>query len=114
APQAPALSEVESVVRRAGGSAMTAELSLKTPAQLAHVRKLFDRSEEYGALVEKMAVARNALPHLGKRKADTLLQRLRRSYEDLVAVDFYPGQANLQAKEALAGLEREAQTVYSE
>lgn len=114
APQAPALTEVESAVRRAGGFATTAELSFKTPAQLEHVRSLFDRSEEYGALVAKIAAARTALQRLGKRKTKTLLQRLRRSFQELVAVDFYPGQANLQAKQALADLEREAQALYSE
>jgi hypothetical protein len=114
AAQAPALAEVESAVRAAGGFAMTAELNFKTPAQLEHVRNLFDRGTEYGTLVAKIGSAKTALQRLGKRKADTLVQRLRRSLEELVAVDFYPGQANLQAKEALAGLEREAQRLYSE
>src|SRR6476661_158248 len=84
APQAPALTEVEAAVRRAGGFATIAELSFKTPAQLEHVRKLFDRSEEYGALVAKIAAARTALKRLGKRKAETLLQRLRRAFEEVV------------------------------
>jgi hypothetical protein len=32
----------------------------------------------------------------------------------VIAVDFYPGQAHLQARQALADLEREAQALYSE
>ncbi|HKA41929.1 MAG TPA: chromate resistance protein ChrB domain-containing protein [Burkholderiales bacterium] len=114
APQAPALAEVESAVRAAGGFAMTAELSFNTPAQFEYVRRLFDRGEEYGALVARIGAAKLALRRLGQRKADTLVQRLRRSFDELVALDFYPGQAHLQAKEALAGLELESQRSHAE
>ncbi len=114
APQAPALAEAESVVRATGGFAMTVELNIKTTTQLEHVRKLFDRGKEYGALVERIVAAKGALKRLGKRKADTLVQRLRRSFEELVEIDFYPGQAQLQAKEAMSALEREMQVLFSE
>jgi hypothetical protein len=113
APQAAALAEAESEVRAAGGFAMTVEMNLKNPAQLEHVRKLFDRSEEYGALVKRLNAAKAALQRLGKRKADTLVQRLRRSLEELGETDFYPGQAQLQAKDALSAVEREAQRLFS-
>jgi len=112
-PRAAALVEAESGIKAAGGFAMTVEMTLKTSAQLEHVRKLFDRSSEYGAIVQKIAVAKGTLPKLGKRKADTLIQRLRRSLEDLLEIDFYPGQAQLQAKDAMAALAREAQRVRS-
>jgi hypothetical protein len=92
---------------------MTAELNLKTAEQVEHVRKLFDRSEEYGALVAKIHAAKGAVQRLGKRKADTLAQRLRRSLEELLEIDFYPGQALLQAKEAMAAFERETQRLRS-
>src|SRR5688500_13242597 len=71
APQAAALVEAESMVRSAGGFAMTVELNIKTPAQLEYVRKLFDRSGEYGSLVSRMGAAKAGLQRLGKRKADT-------------------------------------------
>jgi hypothetical protein len=109
AAQASALAEAESLVRAAGGFAMIVELNIKTAAQLDHVRKLFDRSEEYGALVARIGTAKASLQRLGKRKADTLVQRLRRSFEELVEIDFYPGEAHLQAKEAVSALEGEAQ-----
>ncbi len=114
APQAPALAEAESVVRSAGGFGMTVELNIKTAAQLEHVRKLFDRGNEYGALVERIGAAKISLQRLGKRRAETLVQRLRRSFDELVEIDFYPGQAHLQAKEAMSALEREMQGPFSE
>ena len=109
-----ALAGAESDVKAAGGFAMTVELNLKTSAQVEHVRKLFDRSKEYGALVANISAARSVLRRLGKRRANTLVQRLRHSFEELVETDFYPGQANLQAKDAMSGLEREAQKLFSE
>ncbi|MPZ46506.1 MAG: chromate resistance protein [Betaproteobacteria bacterium] len=114
APQAAALAEVESSVRAAGGFAMTAELNVKSVAQIDDVRKLFDRSEEYGVLVGRIGAARTSLRRLGKRKAETLAQRLHQAFEELAAIDFYPGQANLQAKDALETLDRERQRLYTD
>jgi hypothetical protein len=112
-PQAAALAEAESEIKAAGGFAMTVKLSLTSAAQLEHVRTLFDRSREYGAMVERIAAAKGALAKLGKRKADTLAQRLRRSYEALAETDFYPGPAQEQAKAALSGFERDAHRLLS-
>ena len=92
---------------------MTVELNVETSTQLEHIRKLFDRSKEYGALVARIGAAKAALRRLGKRKAETLVQRLRRSFEELVAIDFYPGQARMQAKDAMSGLEREMAGLFS-
>jgi hypothetical protein len=87
---------------------MTVELNVKDPAQLAYVRTLFDRSEEYGALVDRIHAARAALQRLGNRKADTLVQRLRHALDELLEIDFYPGPAGPQAKDAMVALEHEA------
>lgn len=112
-PRSAALAGAESEVKAAGGFAMTVELNLKTPAQLEHVRKLFDRGEEYAALLARIGAARVAMRRLGKRKTDTLVQRLRRSFEELCEIDFYPGQAQLQAREAMSTLESGARSLYS-
>jgi hypothetical protein len=112
APQAAALAQVESSVRAAGGFAMTAELNFKT-AHVESVRGLFDRGKEYGAVVAEIAAARAALPRLGKRKAETLVDRLRRSFEEVAAIDFFPGQAQLQARDALSGLEGAARDLHT-
>jgi hypothetical protein len=114
APRASALVDTESVVRTAGGFAMTVELNIKTATQLEQVQRLFDRSKEYGALVQRIGAAKVALQRLGKRKADTLVQRLRRSLEELVEIDFYPGPAHAQADAAMSALERELQRLFSE
>ena len=112
AAQTAVFSEVESEVKTAGGFAMTAALTIDA-ARVPHVRGLFDRSAEYGALVDRITRTKASLRRLGKRKADTSVQRLRRSFADLVAIDFYPGEAQVQAKDALASLEREAHESFA-
>jgi hypothetical protein len=105
--------DLESDVKAAGGFAMTVELNLKTPAQFDRVRKLFDRTSEYTSLVTLVNAAKKSLTHMGQPRADTLVKRLRRSFQEIVETDFYPGQANRQAQDALAGLESAVQRLFS-
>jgi hypothetical protein len=107
------LGKMESEIRSAGGFAMTVELKLKTREQHEQVRKLFDRSADYGALVEKIRLVSASLPGLGRRKAQTAVQRMRRAFEQLAGIDFFPGQAREQARDAMSALEREAQMLSS-
>jgi len=113
APGAAALAEAEADVKAAGGFAMTVEIDFKAPAQLEHVRKLFDRGEHYAALLAGVGKARAALPRLGMRKTDALVHRLRRSFDDLARTDFFPGQTQAQAKAAISSLEGEARKRFS-
>jgi hypothetical protein len=108
----PVLGEMESEIRSAGGFAMTVELKLKT-AQLEDVRRLFDRSADYGGLVQKVKTAKSSVSRLGHRKARTILDRLQRSFDKLSAIDFFPDQAKLQASEAISALNRTVQELYS-
>lgn len=113
APRAAALAEAEAHVAAAGGFAMTLELKPKNPAQLEHIRKLFDRGADYGALVARIGAARPGLRQLGKRRTSTLVERLRRAYDELAGIDFYPGGAQAQARDALYAIERDAQALSS-
>lgn len=107
------LGEVESAIRAAGGFAMTLELKPRTAEQFSEVRKLFDRSADYGGLLQKIDAAGSALPRLGARKAQTQLRRLRANFDKISNIDFFPGQAKLQAAEAVAALERNFQEAYA-
>jgi hypothetical protein len=88
---------LEAQVKAAGGFAMSVELGLKSAAQLEPVRKLFDRTEEYAALIDRIEAAK-------KNPTEAVLKRLRRSLEDIARRDFYPGEAKRQAEDALARL----------
>jgi hypothetical protein len=105
--------DLESGVKAAGGFAMTVELKLKTSAQFDRVRKLFDRTSEYASLIARINAAQRSLTRLGQPRADTLVKRLRRSFQEIVETDFYPGQANRQAQDTLGGLEIAVQRLFS-
>ena len=110
---APVLRKMETDIQTAGGFAMTVDLKLKSAAQTAAVRELFDRSADYGALTQKIGTVSKTLPRLGHRKAQTAVRRLQRSFDKLSEIDFFPGQAKLQAAEAIVALKRSLQEAYS-
>jgi hypothetical protein len=97
--------EIEEQVRAARGFAMTVDLDFGSRQGLDHARGLFDRSKEYGALVERAQAAKAALAKLGKRKAETELRRLQDALAELSAIDFFPGEARRQAQAAVESLQ---------
>jgi len=105
--------DLESDVKKAGGFAMIVELNFKTSAQFERVRKLFDRTSEYTFLVTQINEAKKSLTRLGQPRADTLVKRLRRSFQESVKIDYYPGQASRQAQDALVGLESAVRRLFS-
>jgi hypothetical protein len=113
APNQDALARLESEIRAAGGFAMTLELKARTAAQLAELRKRFDRAGEHGTLVRKIGAAKASLARLGSRRAQTQIHRLERELLKLKAIDFYPGEARAQAEAALAELKGAHRAAYA-
>ena len=106
------LARMESEIRSNGGFAMTLELKAASTGQFAEIRKLFDRSAEYGVLVERIADAKGALARLGPRRAQTAIRRLERAAEKLSRIDFFASEAKSQAAAALAALKASYQAMY--
>ena len=73
---------------------MTVELNFETPAQ-TRTRSQALRSQRGLRSAGRSESARQEprCSDLENARPDTLVQRLRRSFEELVAIDFYPGQA---------------------
>jgi hypothetical protein len=96
APQAAALSKVEAQVKSAGGFAMLVEIAVKTAAETGVLKKLFDRTGDYAALVSRM----------NDKRAGAQLKRHRRALDEIARIDFYPGEAGRQARQVLSALEQ--------
>jgi len=109
---ASALAKVESDVRASGGFAMTLELKPRSADQLLDIRRLFDRSVDYGALVARIAETKASLPRLGARRAQTAIRRLERAMEKLSRIDFFPGEAKQQTSAALGDLKAAYQEMH--
>jgi hypothetical protein len=107
------LASMESDIRSTGGFAMTVELTARTEAQAVEIRKLFDRSADYGALVRRIDAARASLARTGARRAQTEMRRLERALEKLAAIDFFAGQAKVQTAAALDALKMAYREMYA-
>jgi hypothetical protein len=107
------LAQMAAQVRAAGGFAVTAELRLPKEEDAAELRRLFDRSAAYGALVAAVRKAQASLRAVNERKAQSAMRRLQHAFERLARIDFFPGQAKRQAADALDALKRDVQRAFS-
>jgi hypothetical protein len=107
------LARLESDIRANGGFALTAELKPRTAAHLSDMRKLFDRSAEYGGFVARAAATRSALERLGARRGQTAVRRLEKALQKLQQIDFFPGEAGVQAKRALEEIRSRYRALYA-
>jgi hypothetical protein len=99
-----ALAEQVHTVRTLKGAAYLLEVAPGAETA-AHFRALFDRSEEYTVLLGAIAQLRASVANAIEAQARRLLQQLRREYETIAAIDYFPGPAQAQSAQALAEAE---------
>lgn len=97
---AQAFEQIAVDVRGVEGTAEIYRLDGRDEGQRQSLIALFDRGEDYAALLKSIHAANPADP-----KAVRLLHR---EFAALSAIDFFPGEARRQAEEALAALEAAA------
>jgi len=91
-------------VQTLGGAAYVLAVEPVTATD-AHFRAFFDRSEEYAELLTTIAQLRATLAETTEAQARRVLQQVRRDYEALLAIDYFPGPAQAQSAQALADAE---------
>jgi hypothetical protein len=96
------LEEVADAVRAAGGSAHL--LTVGEPGTAAYPR-LFERADAYGELLEGIAGARLELAARGPLETLKTARKLRKAFDGIREIDFFPGEALRQAETALNDLE---------
>jgi hypothetical protein len=109
-PVTQAFDRLEKEIRAHGGFAITLRA---TPQEGVDLRGRFDRTAEYAALVARVSTARTSLPALGPRRGLTALRRLEQAMDKLSQIDFFPGEAKLQAAAALASLKQRYGELYA-
>jgi hypothetical protein len=67
--------------------------------------KLFDRGNDYAALVARIAAIRDNLAATSATEAVTQVRKLRTAFSSLSDIDFFPGESRKQAELTLLGLE---------
>ncbi len=107
------LERLEKDIRSYGGFAMRLRAEPKIAADEGAIKTLFDRTAQYGSLVEDIAKLKSSLAGLGPKRARTAIQRMEQALQKLVGIDFFPGQAKEQARGALAALKARYAELHS-
>ena len=92
-------------VRRSGGEAQVFSVE---PAGDEDHQALFDRSEDFGGLLAEIGNCRAALSEETAAQVVKQARKLRKTFEQLVLIDFFPGEAQRQTAAALQSLEADA------
>lgn len=100
-----ALQELASGINEAGGSAQILHADSRDDEQGEQFRQLFERSEDYAEFLRGLLDARKKLPAMDEAELERLRQRLRREFEALMAIDYFPGESSAQAQVAWADFE---------
>jgi hypothetical protein len=106
-PHAAALQQLADEARAAGGTGEVFALDARDQAQAASLQALFDRTDEYRALTDELKALLVAL----RKDAAGALRQLRvleRKFEQLAAIDYFPGPAQAQVEALVESARAEA------
>lgn len=103
--RAQALQAVADDVRANGGEAQVFDAA---PSDGTDHAALFDRSSDFGELLAEIAGCRAGLSEDTALQVLKQVRKLRKAFEQLAAIDFFPGEAQAQTAAALQALEADA------
>ena len=102
---AQSLQAVADDVRSSGGEAQLFEVEATDGTDYG---ALFDRGRDFGALLAEIGACRAGLTEDTAQQMLKQARKLRKAFEQLVAIDFFAGEAQAQTAAALASLEADA------
>jgi hypothetical protein len=116
-PQSPSarrlLQEQADAVAAAGGSAHIVAFESSDDTQQQAFQALFDRSDDYSALFERLQSLQSTLSKMDEVEARKTLGGIRRELTALAVVDFFPGPSRHQVESVLADAEVAINARYS-
>jgi hypothetical protein len=108
-PQSPAAENIFATqaaeIEGAGGSTHRFTLEANSLEQARSLTTLFDRTGEYHELSERLSAARKEIAKVGEVDARRRLAAITRDLLALEAIDFFPGQSQMQLRGAVADAE---------
>jgi hypothetical protein len=102
------LAQVAREIDEAGGSAYVLRVEARDSGQAAALGGLFDRTKEYAKLAREIAGVGAAASGQDSAALRRQMRMLRRQFETLAAIDFFPGEAKAQVESALLEAEMAA------
>jgi len=85
---------------REGGTAWLLQAGPVDAADEQRYRSLFDRRQEYADFIALLAEAGRSIPASPPQDVNKQLRKLRREYDALRAIDYFPGEASVQGEQA--------------
>lgn len=98
---------------REGGSAWLMRVQPRSAAEDSAYRDLFDRSEDYAELRKAWKEANRGLSSLAAPELTRLQRRLQRDYDAVRTIDFFPGEASVEADAAWTDFNQRVDRVLS-
>jgi len=96
----PALQALADDCLREGGSAWLMSVQPRTAEETSAYRQLFDRHGDYATLRQSWKDANAGLVAMGTTELTRLQRKLQREFDALRAIDFFPGEAAVEAEAA--------------
>lgn len=94
------LKELAAETEREGGTAWLLTVASQSEQEFGALRELFSRGEAWRAFVSDLAVAGKALPTLAPADINRTLRKLRREYDAIATIDYFPGAQGAAAQAA--------------
>lgn len=94
------LRELASAISDSGGTAHLLRAPSRDTEQEAEFRALFDRSDDFAEFLRALKDARKTVSSQTAAELTKLLRRLRKDYETIVAIDYFPADAATRAEAA--------------
>ncbi|MDR6476192.1 hypothetical protein J2778_003692 [Paraburkholderia graminis] len=107
------LRELAVSIDEAGGTAHLLRAQSMNPSQEADFRALFDRNDDYGTFIASLGAVRKTLGGQPPAEVTRLLRRLRKDYDAIRTIDYFPGAASTDAEVAWEDFVALADTVVS-
>jgi hypothetical protein len=109
----PALRELADECIREGGNAWLMAVQPRSADEEAVYRQLFDRTADYSELRKTWKEANRTLGTLAATELARLQRKLQREYDALRGIDFFPGDASLEAEAAWIDFSKRIERVLS-
>ncbi|WP_185737819.1 chromate resistance protein ChrB domain-containing protein [Burkholderia cepacia] len=107
------LRELADAIAESGGAAHLLRAPSLTPSQEAEFRALFDRADDYATFTRTLADARKTLAGQSATELTRLLRRVRKDFDAVRAIDYFPGDSATRAEVALQDFVALVDTVLS-
>lgn len=107
------LRELAVAIAESGGTAHLLRAPSLDASQELEFRALFDRGDDYAAFMQMLAEARKTLAGQSATELGRLLRRVRKDFDTIRAIDYFPDDAATRAEVALQDFVALVDTVLS-